>query len=374
MRTEQDTGVVFGRPLISEEAIAEVGDALRSGWIGAGPRVARFERELGERLGGAHVRCVASGTAALYLILRAHGIGPGDEVLLPSLTFVACASAIELTGAAPVLVDSEPGTNLISLEAAERAVTQRTRAVMLVHLAGRPVDLDGAARLRERHGLLVVEDAAHAIGAHWDGTPIGGGENPVAFSFHATKNITSVEGGAVATRDPALAERVEQMARHGLDRSGWDRFSDAGSPPQLALAAGFKFTMSDVQAALALHQLPQLDEWIAVRERQWSAYDAALAGLALRTPPPPGPRMRHARHLYQVSVAQDRDGLAERLGRRGIGTGLHYRALHLHPHFRGHGELPVATHASRTLLSLPLGPAMSEDAQARVIETLRDEL
>jgi dTDP-4-amino-4,6-dideoxygalactose transaminase len=377
---EADAGrIVFGRPWISESAIDEVANTLRSGWIGPGPVVARFERELERYLGIAPVRCVSSATAALYLILKGHDIGPGDEVLLPALTFVSCAQAIELTGATPVPVDSEPVTNLMSLELAETMITPRTRAIMLVHLGGRPADLTHAARLGDRHGLLVLEDAAHALGARWRDDPIGTHGNPTAFSFQATKNITSVEGGAIATPDQALAERLACAAANGIDRGSWARFSDGGRAGYASIAPGFKFEMTDVNASLGLHQLPNLDAWINLRARQSELYDASFEQTPLGTPAAPAPGTRHARHLYQVTVGPetpfDRDELARRLGVAGIGTGVHFPALAQHPYLRDRYGLreedyPVAMRAAAELLSLPLGPALSPARLARVSEAV----
>ena len=220
--------LVFGSPVIGEAEIAEVVDSLRSGWIGTGPKVQRFERALEEYIGVDHVRCVSSCTASLMLGLLALGVGEGDEVLLPTMTFAASANAVLHTGALPVFVDSEPSTGLIDLDAAEAAITPRTKAIMPVHLSGRPVDLDRLAQLADRHGLLVVEDAAHAIGTEWRGRRIGSFGNVTAFSFYATKNITTAEGGALATPDPEIAERIERLSLHGLSTGAWRRYSDAG--------------------------------------------------------------------------------------------------------------------------------------------------
>lgn len=375
--------LIFGSPLIGDDEIAEVVDSLRSGWIGTGPKVARFERLLEEYVDVAHVRCVSSCTAALFLAMHCMELGPGDEVLVPAMTFVASANAVEHTGATVVLVDSEPDTGLMDLDAAEAAISERTKAIMPVHLAGRPVDLDSVNRLRDDHGLLVVEDAAHALGARWDDRPIGSFGNATAFSFYATKNITTIEGGAIATVDPEIAARVEQLALHGLSLGAWERFSDAGFKHYEATELGYKFNMTDVQAAIGIHQLPRLDEWIDRRARLWERYDAALADLPLELPPPPTERMRHSRHLYQVRVRPDtgltRDELLARLHDRGIGGGVHYRAVHLHPYYRDRyridpASLPVATHLSETTLSLPLSPKVSDDDQADVIEALESAL
>src|SRR5438270_7776473 len=330
--------LVFGSPMIGEEEIAEVVDSLRSGWVGTGPKVRAFEQALEEYLGVPECRCVSSCTAALILSLQVLGIGPGDEVLVPAMTFVASANAVEHAGARPVLVDSVLETGLIDLDAAEAAITPRTRAIMPVHLAGRPVDMDRLASMRDRHGIKVVEDAAHAVGAEWHGKRIGGMGNICAFSFYVTKNITTIEGGAVLTDDPGIAGEVERLALHGLSHGAWQRFSDAGFRHYEVVRPGFKYNMTDVQAAVGLHQLARLEEWIERRAQLWERYDELLAGLPVTTPPPAAPDSRHARHLYQVLVDERsriaRDELLDALTARKIGTGVHYRGVHLHPFYR----------------------------------------
>ena len=372
--------LVFGSPMIGEAEIAEVVDSLRSGWIGTGPKVQRFEGMLSEYLGAAHCRCVSSCTAALILSLRVLGIGPGDEVLIPAMTFVASANAVEHAGATPVLVDSAPdGTGLIDLDAAEAAITPRTRAIMPVHLAGRPVDMDRLTAIRDEHDLLVIEDAAHALGAEWHGRKIGAFGNLTAFSFYVTKNVTTIEGGALVSEDSELAARVERLALHGLSLGAWQRFSDAGFRHYEVVEPGFKFNMTDVQAALGLHQLPLLGRWIDRRAELWARYDWLLAGLPLQTPQPSEPNTRHARHLYQVTLDPDaplaRDELLDALTERRIGTGVHYRGVHLHPYYRDRyllepEQLPVATAISEGTLSLPLSPKVSDADQDDVVTAL----
>jgi dTDP-4-amino-4,6-dideoxygalactose transaminase len=375
--------LIFGSPTIGDAEIAEVVDSMRSGWVGTGPKVQRFEGMLADYIGAPHVRCLASCTAALMLSLKVLDIGPGDEVLVPAMTFVASANAVEHAGATPVLVDSEPGHGLIDLDAAEAAITPRTRAIMPVHLAGRPVDLDRLAYLCDRHGLHVIEDAAHAIGAEWHGRRIGSFGNITAFSFYATKNITTIEGGALVAQSAAVAERVEQLALHGLSAGAWQRFSDRGFRHYEAVEPGFKFNMTDVQAALGLVQLPQLDGWIERRRELWERYDELLADLPLDTPPAPAPHTRHARHLYQVRLTREapmaRDELIQELHNRNIGTGVHYRGVHLHPYYReayglAAGDFPVASQLSEQTVSLPLGPGLTEGDQNDVVDALRRSL
>jgi dTDP-4-amino-4,6-dideoxygalactose transaminase len=380
----RDNFLVFGKPMIGEEEIAEVVDSLRSGWVGTGPKVHRFETLLSDYLGAEHCRCVSSCTAALTLSLQVLGVGPGDEVLVPAMTFVASANAVEHAGATPVLIDSVPGTGLIDFDQAAAAITPRTRAIMPVHLAGRPVDMDRLDALARGHGLAVVEDAAHAIGAEWRGRRIGAFGNLAAFSFYVTKNISTIEGGALATDDPEVAAEVERLALHGLSLGAWQRFSDEGFRHYEVVRPGFKYNMTDVQASVGLHQLPRLDQWIERRAQLWSRYDEMLAGLPLETPPPAEPHTRHARHLYQVLVESSaplsRDQLLDGLTAHNIGAGVHYRGVHLHPYYRDKyrlspGDLPVASSISERTLSLPLGPNVTEadqdDVVAALVELLR---
>ena len=375
--------LIFGSPVIGEEEIAEVVDSLRSGWVGTGPKVQRFERMLAEYLGVPECRCLSSCTAALILSLQVLGIGPGDEVLVPAMTFVASANAVEHAGATPVLVDSVLETGLIDLDAAEAAITPRTRAIMPVHLAGRPVDMDRLASMRDRHGIKVVEDAAHAVGAEWHGKRIGGMGNICAFSFYVTKNITTIEGGAVLTDDPGIAAEVERLALHGLSLGAWQRFSDAGFRHYEVVRPGFKYNMTDVQAAVGLHQLARLEEWIERRAQLWERYDELLEGLPLQTPARPEEHTRHARHLYQVLLEPGapvaRDELLDQLTKRNIGTGVHYLGVHLHPFYRDKygltpSDFPVATAISERTLSLPLSPKVTEADQDDVVDALRELL
>jgi dTDP-4-amino-4,6-dideoxygalactose transaminase len=379
----RDSFLIFGSPSIGEEEIAEVADTLRSGWVGTGPKVHRFEGMLSEYLGVSQVRCVSSCTAAMILSMRALGIGPGDDVLVPAMTFVASANAVEHAGATPVLIDSEPGTGLIDLNAAQDAIGPRTRAIMPVHFAGRPVDMDRLNELRDRHRLLVIEDAAHAIGAEWRGRRIGSFGNVAAFSFYVTKNITTVEGGALVTEDEKVALDVERLALHGLSLGAWQRFSDTGFRHYEVVEPGFKYNMTDIQAALGLHQLLRLEGWIDRRAQLWERYDALLAGLPLAVPPPASPQMRHARHLYQVLLDPEaplsRDDLLDGLTARRIGSGVHYRGVHLHPFYRDRydlepGDFPVATAISERTLSLPLGSQLTEADQDDVVAALTDLL
>jgi dTDP-4-amino-4,6-dideoxygalactose transaminase len=382
-RPPRTSFLVFGRPVLGEDEIAEVVDSLRSGWIGTGPKVRRLEIDLQQYVDVPYVRCVASCTAALMLALRTVGVQPGDEVIVPTMTFVASANAVEHVGATPVFVDSVLPTGLLDLDAVERAITDRTRVIMPVHLAGRPVDLDVVNRLRDKFGLAVVEDAAHAIGAEWRGKRIGAHGNLVAYSFYVTKNITTIEGGALATVDQALSDRVERLALHGLSLGAWERFSDKGYRHYEVEEPGFKFNMTDVQAAVGIHQLPKLDVWIDDRARLWDLYDELLEPLPIQRPAAPQPETRHARHLYQVLIDPDanrtRDELLEFLTTRKIGVGVHYRACHLHPYYRDKyglspDDFPVATDISNRTLSLPFAVDLTDADVRDVAAALSDGL
>jgi dTDP-4-amino-4,6-dideoxygalactose transaminase len=375
--------VPFATPDIGDAEIEEVCDTLRSGWVIAGPRVGAFERLLEDRLRARHVRCLTSCTSALFLALRCGGVGPGNEVLVPAITFVACANVIEQLGATPVLVDVDPATGLIDLDHAEAMVGPRTRALIAVHLGGRPVDVERLNALRDRFGLLVVEDGAHAIGAAWGERPIGAHGNPVAFSFHAAKNMTTIEGGALVLESEAMAERARRLASHGVSASSWERHGSASPADYDVIEPGYKLAMTDVAAAIGIHQLASLDERIERREHLRRRYDEALADLPLELEPEVDPGVRHARHLYAVRVRAEapvaRDDLLLALRGRGIGTSVHFKGLHQLSYYGrrcevSEGDLPAASSFARRTLSLPLYPSLSEIDQDRVVEAVRAEL
>jgi dTDP-4-amino-4,6-dideoxygalactose transaminase len=373
--------LVFGAPALGPEEIAEVVAALRSGWIGTGPRVARFEAEFARYVGEPFAVAVSSCTAALHLALLASGIGPGDEVITTPLTFCATVNAILHAGATPVLADCDPATgNLDPARAAER-IGPRTRAILPVHLAGRPCDA-ALGELARRHGLRVIGDCAHAIEAR-DATDrhVAGSADLACFSFYATKNLTTAEGGMVTARDPELAARVKTLALHGMSHDAWKRFSDEGYVHYEVTEAGFKYNMTDLQAALGVHQLARIEANLGRREEIWRRYDAAFADLPLELPAPSAPGTRHARHLYQLRVETgrcllSRDGFLAALHAEGIGAGVHYRAIPEHRFYRERlgvapGELAQAEDVGRRTFSIPLSPALSDADVSDVIEAVR---
>ena len=380
---QRRTFLDIARPELGEAEIAEVVETLRSGWLVAGPRVDEFERALGERLAPARVRCVSSATAGLYLGLRLAGVGPGDEVVMPTLTFAACPNCVEMLGATPVFVDSEPGTGLVDLDALERRLGPRTKAMMPLHLGGRPLDMDRVNDLRDRSGVAVVEDAAHAIGAEWAGRPIGAFGNAAAFSFHATKTMTAGEGGALAVPDEAAAERAERLRLQGLSRSAWNRHDTTGPADYEIDEPGFKLTMTDIAAAIGIHQLAKLDAFIERRDELVQRYDELLEGLPLELEPPPPAGARHGRHLYAVRVAADapvgRDAASEALRDRRIGTSIHFKPVHRFRYYReryglSDVDFPVASDFSDRTLSLPMHTSMQDDDLMDVVLALRTVL
>ncbi|MFL6654595.1 MAG: DegT/DnrJ/EryC1/StrS family aminotransferase [Sulfurifustis sp.] len=378
-----DEFLPFARPSISRAAIDEVVACLESGWITTGPRVKKFEELLKEYLGAPHVLALSSATAGLHIALVALDLQPGDEVITTPLTFAATLNTIVLAGGRPVLVDVERDTYNLDVARLARAITRRTRAIVPVHFAGLPVDLDPLYALAEKHGVRVIEDAAHAIGTEYTGRRIGSFGDTQVFSFHPNKNITTGEGGAIATRDARLAERMQLLRFHGMDREAWNRFGKTGNQHYEIVEPGYKYNMMDLQAALGLHQLPELDRFITRRTELATRYQKLLAAFPQWTlPRAPAYAHRHAWHLYTPLInadaaRMDRDAFMQAMKERNIGTGLHYRAAHRYPYYRDkfgfrRGEFPNAESIGDRIVSLPLFPTMTEADQDRVIAAMRD--
>lgn len=388
----------FALPDIGEAEIAEVVDTLRSGWITTGPKAKRFEDDFAAFLSGTwsgaasgtpggalHCMAVNSATAGLHLALEALGIGPGDEVITTTHTFTATAEVVRYLGADVVLVDIDPLTLCISPAAVEAAITPRTRAVVPVHYAGLAADMQSLLALAEARGLKVVEDAAHALPTTCGGALVGTlASHVTVFSFYANKTITTGEGGMVVTRDAALARRIKTMRLHGMSRDAFDRFT-ATTPSWYyeIVAPGFKYNLTDIAAAIGIHQLRQVTAFQQRRAALAAQYDAALAALPVILPPPGRTGDRHAWHLYVLRLTDVapilRDALIERLFAAGIGCSVHYIPLHLQPYWRDRYALrpeqfPHSQHAFERMLSLPIYPRMTDADLQRVAGELRSAL
>lgn len=369
----------YARPSITDAEVREVEDCLRSGWLSTGPRAQRFEAALAERLGVRHALGVSSGTAALHLAVLAAAVGPGDEVITTPMTWVSTANVVLHAGGRPVFVDVEPETLNLDVGRVEAAITPRTRAVLPVHYAGQPCDMDPLLELAQARGLSVIEDAAHALGASYKGRAIGSLGDVTMFSFHPAKNLTTGEGGGLATNSDELAERMRVLRFHGIDQRPDARFGGRGAASYDLLAAGFKYNFTDLQAAIGLHQLERLDAMNERRAQLAKLYQARLAQIphvrALGTVPY---EHAHAWHILVVQVDVDalgveRDAVIAALREEGVGAGLHFVPLHqlsLYRDVADPADLPVATEAGRRILTLPLFPDMSDADVDFVVDTL----
>lgn len=356
-------------------------DTLRSGWIGTGPRTERFEAAFAEYVGAPHAVAVSSGTAALSLALMAAGVGEGAEVITSPMTFPATANAIVHTGATPVFADVDRTTGNLDPALAAAAITEHTAAILPVHLGGRPCRMDAFEALAEQNDLLLIEDAAHAVGAAFGERRVGAIGDATCFSFYVTKNLVTGEGGMVTTADAELAARVRRLCLHGMDRDAWQRYSVSSFSHYEVVEPGFKSNMTDIQAALGIHQLAKVDRGLERRREIWAAYESGLSGLALELPAAEEPGTVHARHLYSVLIdpAHSRDGVIDGLIQNRIGSGVHYRPAHLHAWYRerlGHreGAFPNAEEIGRRTMSLPLSPALTDRDVADVVEAMAEVL
>ncbi|MFZ0793907.1 MAG: DegT/DnrJ/EryC1/StrS family aminotransferase [Candidatus Korobacteraceae bacterium] len=361
--------LVFGAPVLGDAEIALVVECLRSRWIGLGPRVEQLEQEFARYKGAPYAAAVSSGTAAIHLALVALGIGAGDEVIAPAMTFCSTIHSIVHAGAQPVLVDCAPGTFNVDPGLIEQEITARTKALLVVHMCGRCCDMDPILEIARRHDLRVIEDCAHAIESSYHRQPAGLMGDAGCFSFYPTKNVATCDGGMVITRDPELQERIKVLSLHGMTADAWSRFVGGPSGYEV-VAAGFKYNMTDLAAALALPQLGKIEEHWKRREQIWQAYNERLSGMPLLLPPPPEPDTRHACHLYTPLLALEAIGVAREkiiaaLAAENIGVGIHYVPVHQQPYYRerfgfADSDFPHATFVGERTISLPLSPAMSE--------------
>jgi dTDP-4-amino-4,6-dideoxygalactose transaminase len=375
--------IPFSRPTIGEEEIEEVVRCLRSGWITAGPLTARFEKDFAAYVGASHALAVSSATAGLHLAMLALGLESGDEVVTSPMTWPATINAILIAGGTPVFADIEPQTLNLDADAVERKLGPRTRAILPVHFAGQPCDIDQLRALARPRGIAIVEDAAHAIGTELRGRRVGGLDTEAAiFSFHPIKNITTAEGGMVTTGDTDFARRVRLFRFHGVERDAWKAYGRPEVPRYDVVVPGLKYNLTDLQSALGVTQLQKLEAFIARRAALARRYDKALADLDEIRPlgRVPYPH-RHAHHIYVVRLATerltvDRDGFIADLQAAGVSVGLHFTAAHELSYYRKRlgdhaADLPVATAASHSILSLPLYPSLTDEDQEYVIDAIQ---
>jgi dTDP-4-amino-4,6-dideoxygalactose transaminase len=376
--------LVFGAPAIEDPEIQEVVATMRSGWLGTGPRVARFEREFAAYKGVKGAAAVNSCTAALHLALMAAGLRAGDEVITTALTFCATVNTILHVGATPVLVDVDPVTMNMDPEDVQRKVTPRTRALLPVHFAGRPCDMDALCDVARRHDLKIIEDCAHAIETEYRGRKAGTFGEFGCFSFYVTKNIVTGEGGMVLAKNEEDLARVKVLGLHGMSKDAWKRFSDDGYKHYQVVEAGYKYNMMDIQAAIGIHQLQRIEPYWRRRSEVWGRYDAAFADLPVGLPARPQPDTRHAYHLYTLLIDErrtgvDRDTFLDRMTARNIGVGVHYLSIPEHPYYQHRfgwkpGDHPNAMRIGRQTVSIPLSARLSDGDVQDVVAAVRNSL
>jgi len=375
---KRDAFLPFGRPGLDEDEIRAVVGVLRSGWISTGPATAAFQKEFAEYVGAARALGLASCTAGLFLALKVAGVGPDDEVILPPLTFAATANVVVHLGARPVFVDVEEATGNLDPDLIEPAITPRTRAIIAVHLYGRPAACDRIRAIADRRNLIVIGDCAHAAEARFHGRHVSAWAEISAFSFYATKNLTTGEGGMLVSERSDWMDRAAVLSLHGMSRDAFQRYSESGFRHYEVVEPGHKFNMTDIAAALGREQLRRLETRLQRREAIWRRYDEAFADLPVIRPTSAAPETRHARHLYTLRLgdARRRDELIQRLQEANIGVGVHFIALHLQPYYRETFELvrglfPKAEAISDATFSIPMTPYLTEEDMADVIAAVR---
>ena len=379
-----DKFLVFGSPLIGDEEKREVLDCLETGWLGTGPKVARFEQDFRAYKQAAFAVAMNSCTAALHLSILAADIGPGDEVITTPLTFCASVNAILHAGAQPVLADVDPSTFNIDPVRVEAQITKRTKAILPVHFAGRPCDMDRLGMLAKKHGLLLIEDCAHAIETTYKGKHVGTFGEFGCFSFYVTKNVATGEGGMVLTPREDAANRLKILALHGMSKDAWKRFTDEGYKHYQVVECGFKYNMMDIQAALGIHQLRRVEANWRRRQEIWQIYQRAFQDLPLTLPAPPEEGTRHAYHLYTVLVDSERTGMSRdafmgAMTAENIGVGVHYRSIPVQPYYTERfgwkpEDYPNSVSIGEQTVSLPLSAKLTDEDVHDVIQAVRKTL
>jgi len=371
----------YALPMLEEEEIEEVVKVLRSGWISKGPKTVLFEKEFADYIGVKHAIAMNSCTAALHISLIAAGIKPGDEVITTPFTFASTVNTIIHAGATPVFTDVDPLTGNLDPRGIEAKITERTKAIVPVHYGGQACDMDPILDIARKYNLFVSEDAAHAVGTQYKGKMVGTLGHAASFSFYATKNITTGEGGMLTTNDEELAEKARVISLHGMSKNAWNRYTNAGSWYYEVMYPGFKYNMTDIQAALGLHQLKKLQRFLKIREEYAKIYNDAFYPMPEIIPPYVKSYGRHSWHLYTIRLVPEcltigRDEFIEELKKENIGTSVHFIPVHLHPYYRNtfgykRGDFPVAEAFYDQLISLPLYPKMTREDVEDVIHAVR---
>ncbi|MGN7613296.1 DegT/DnrJ/EryC1/StrS family aminotransferase [Magnetococcales bacterium HHB-1] len=367
--------IIFGQPLIGKEEMDEVMAVLESGWLGTGPRVHRFEKRFASYKGVSQAVAVNSCTAALHLSLLVSDLKPGDEVITTPMTFCATVNAIIHAGGKPVLADINADDLNISVAEVERQITKRTRAIVPVHFAGIPCDMDPLIDLAKKHDLNIIEDCAHAIESEYKGKKMGTLGDFGCFSFYVTKNVITGEGGMILGRDKDHLKRIRRLSLHGLSRDAWNRFNKDGNEHYQVLEAGFKYNMTDLQAAIGLHQLNRVNRGLQRRNEIWKQYNQAFEKLSIQLPAEVPEGSVHGRHLYTLQV-KHRQRFIKAMKKKGIGIGIHYLSIAEHPFYQDRfgwkaADYPMAMKTGRDIISLPLTPKLTEDEVERVIKAVR---
>jgi len=376
--------LVYGSPMIEQPEIDEVVHSMKSGWLGTGPKVNKFEEMFKEYKGSQYSMALNSCTAALHLAMLSIEISAGDEVIVPTMTFAATSNAVLHAGGVPVFADCDKETMNISPEDIERKITKKTKAVIPVHFAGRPCDMDSIMDIAKRHKLKVIEDCAHAIETEYKGKKVGTIGDLGCFSFYVTKNIITGEGGMLITDNEAYANKIKVLALHGMSQDAWDRFSDKGYKHYKIVYPGFKYNMMDIQASMGIHQLLRVDKYWKYREKIWNRYNDEFKNLPIIVPSPIKKNDRHSYHLYTLLMDGDktpmtRDQFLEAMTAQNIGVGVHYVALHLHPYYQetyGYkdDDFPNAEWISERTVSIPLSAKLNDEDVNDVIQAVKGVL
>lgn len=382
--SSKDKFIIFGSPLIQEDEISEVVATMRTGWLGTGPRVAQFEQDFKAYKKAPYAAAVNSCTAALHLSLLSSGLQPGDEVITTPMTFCATVNAIIHAGLTPILADIDPGTMNIDPNKVEQKITSRTRAILPVHFAGRPCNMEALCKIACRHNLVIIEDCAHAVESEYHGQPTGTFGDYGCFSFYVTKNIVTGEGGMVLAKKEQDIAKIKILGLHGMSKDAWKRFSDEGYKHYFVVECGFKYNMMDIQAAIGIHQLKRIESYWLKRREIWKQYNEAFQDLSVILPADPEMNTRHAFHLYTLIIDSERCGISRdeflnKMTQLGIGCGVHYLSLPEHPYYQKQfnwdpQDYPFAMRVGRQTVSLPISAKLSQAEIDHVIKSTQSVL